>query len=390
MILVDVPYVSPILAQTLTKTNTPVHKSNGVFIPFENGLNMMPDDRFSKIKLMKEQLLLTNSESVLTVLEEKQPHIDALKYAKLFKNKAAFRRLVQDFFPNLFFKEVKLNEIEQFDPTVIQYPVIIKPSAGYSSFGVHRLNSVEDWYKTVPVLKKDIEKASSYYTSTVVDNQTLIIEKWLQGDEYAIDAYYNANGEPVILNMFKRMFANENDVSDRIYYTSRQVILEVKDAIESFLHRLGEKLPLKNFPLHIEVRLDDECNLAPIEVNPLRFAGIGTTDLGFYAYGENMYEHLLNQTKPDWDKVVDRQDNRIYSFFCAELPQHLDYHAIDFIDERQFRSQFTELLDYRSIFSQHDKTFAVVFYQSENMDENERLLHLDLNQFVIEKRAMLV
>lgn len=58
---------------------------------------------------------------------------------------------------------------------------------------------------------------------------------------------------------------------------------------------------LKNFPAHIEIRIDKNGNINPIEVNPLRFGGWCTTgDISWYAYGFNSYEYFLKGKKPDW------------------------------------------------------------------------------------------
>lgn len=67
------------------------------------------------------------------------------------------------------------------------------------------------------------------------------------------------------------------------------------------------------------MRIDRDGQIFPIEVNPLRFAGIGTNELGVYAYGINACEYFFKQQKPDWGNIVNQMNDSIYSFCCAEI-----------------------------------------------------------------------
>lgn len=64
------------------------------------------------------------------------------------------------------------------------------------------------------------------YPQKVIDNSTYILEEFIHGEEYAIDAYYDENGKVVILNIMKHDFSSTSDVSDRLYYTSKEIINE--------------------------------------------------------------------------------------------------------------------------------------------------------------------
>ena len=65
------------------------------------------------------------------------------------------------------------------------------------------------------------KKIENLYPTKVLDTNTFIIEECIEGDEFAFDAYYDEFGNPVLLNTFKHYFASRNDVSDRVYYTSK-------------------------------------------------------------------------------------------------------------------------------------------------------------------------
>ena len=118
----------------------------------------------------------------------------------------------------------------------------------------------------------------------------------------------------MILNILHHIFSSGTDVSDRVYSTSKDIILKHKNAIEEFLKPIGKKAGLKNFPIHVEIRIDDKGVIRPIEVNALRFGGWCTTgDLSWHAYGINSYDYFINNKKPNWEQIFNSRPNKIYS-----------------------------------------------------------------------------
>ena len=43
------------------------------------------------------------------------------------------------------------------------------------------------------------------------------------GEEFAVDAYFNNLGNPVVLNIFQLHFNSENDVKDILYSTNKLI-----------------------------------------------------------------------------------------------------------------------------------------------------------------------
>jgi hypothetical protein len=382
MILLGNPYVSPLLAATAAVLQIPALKLGDVKLSSTAELNLQTEQNFFRTFAEKRLPLLTNSENSIEALERHVPDHPLVRQAALFKNKAKFRHWLREMYPDFCYRECHMEDLDQLSPGELPFPVIVKPAIGYASLGVYRVNDAEEWTATCSRIKQDMEEARLLYPASVLNASRYLIEEWIEGEEYAIDAYYDADGEPVILNVFKRMFSHQGDTSDRIYYTSKQVISEATEPVVGFLRDLGEKGDFRFFPLHVEVRISAAGRLVPIEVNPLRFAGIGTADLGYYAYGINPYESFFLQRKPDWQRILAESDEHIYSFFCAELPVSLNATKLVGIDEALFRTHFSDILAYRPMYGYDPTTFAVVFYRSDNLEENKRLLLLDLQQFV--------
>ncbi|WP_318614054.1 ATP-grasp domain-containing protein [Sporosarcina sp. YIM B06819] len=390
MIILDKPYVSALLSSSLQQLGIPVLKVGDVQIPEEEKLALLREALFFEQLEETSAPLLFNSENGLTTLMRYLPESKFAEWTSLFKNKAEFRRRMTTVYPSFYFQEVSILDLYGIPLETIPFPIIIKPAIGYSSVGVYRIDCMEDWYHTVEKLKADISDSASAYPKDVIDSQTVIVEELIQGEEYAVDAYFTKEGKPVILNLFKRMFANDRDMSDRIYYTSKQVLKETLAPIADFLEKLGEIDSLASFPLHFEVRITQEGQVVPIEVNPFRFAGIGTTELGVHAYGVNVYDYYFNQLEPNWVEKIEAMDNAIYSFLCAEFDPAISLETIQSVDHESFQQQFNEILDYRYMDYKEYPIFSVVFFKQSTFDENNRLLTLDLSKFISSFEPQLV
>ncbi|MFC9543020.1 ATP-grasp domain-containing protein [Lysinibacillus sp. NPDC056959] len=390
MIILDKPYVSELLADTISKNKIPVIKLNEVFIPNESTINLKKvDDLLIELEKGNSPILF-NSENGLNILSKYAPNHYLTTVTDILKNKVTFRKTLSRHYKNFFFTEVSLKELEELDPSALPFPIIVKPVIGYSSIGVHRIDKVEEYKETIKQLKFEMEVTSSEYPIEVINNQSFIIEKLIEGNEYAVDVYFTEDGEPVILNLFKRMFRHEKDMSDRIYYTSKQVINESLNKIQEFLRTISSFFALKSAPIHIEIRIDNDEQIVPIEVNPLRFAGIGTNELGVHAYGVNACEYFFKQEKPDWENIVNQMDDSIYSFCCAEVDASIDYKQVVSINHEAFKLNFGEILEYRPMQVNESSTFAVIFHKSPDLNENIRLLNLDLNQYITLKELVFV
>ena len=389
MIILNEPIVSPILLKVLEKQQIPVleHGRWRNTLSSEK-LNIQKDTEFFKSMEMGKRIL-TNSENGITLLGHFQPNSNEYIWSKLLKDKSQVRNLTKSLYPDFYFQEIDLSIISDMDKKQIPFPVVIKPNIGYSSVGVHKVKNEQDWDIAVSHLKEDLLHSDGLYDSTVVGSQTVLIEEWIQGEEYAIDGYFNQDGEPIILNAFKRLFKDDYDTSDRIYYTSKIAVNEIYDDALQFMKKVQTVLPLRNYPVHFEIRKKGD-RVIPIEINPLRFAGAGTTDLGYHAYGMNMYEHYFLGTKPDWNRILEEMDDNIYSFFFAEVPLEINLEDVERINHIGLQNEFEHILEYRQLPFQNDRSMAIIFYRSEDLNKNLKLLHLDLFPFLTIKELALI
>ncbi len=372
------PSISPYLARTLAELGEPVVMVEEFPVPMRSALNLVPA---ASMDSGGEAPILTSFENALNYLYQALPNDDRVRKAQVFKDKAAFRRAIQGLFPEFFFREVALDDLSNMDTASLQFPLVMKPSVGISSIGVYRVAAAQDWPKAVAFLKAELSKYQSNYASAVVESQNIILEEWISGVELAIDGYFNSAGEPVILNILEHPFASDEDTSDRCYFTHRDLIRKYQGPLTGFLKRFGSLFELRRFPFHLEVRCTPDGRILPIELNPLRFAGLGTVELAEYAYGINVYRCFFREEKPDWDRILSSKDYSIYSFMCADVPTDLFRDPRLKIDDRKFFKIFEEVLEYRILSEAETSTFAVIFYRSKDASENERLIRLDLRPY---------
>jgi len=382
MIILDKPYISEFLTSTAIKNRIPILRSNTLNLHEE--LNLINEDEFKKqIDNSKNPKLYSNSENAINWISRNLNSTDIPKKIELFKNKVVFRDLLKPIFPDFFYKGIKFDELATLDITNFSKPFIIKPSVGFFSMGVYKVNSNEEWDSTVRSINNEMLLAKELYPKEVINSTDFIIEQNIPGKEFAIDAYFNEEGKPVILNVLEHIFPNEDDLTDRAYITSKEIIIKYHDIFEELLDKIGSMAELVNFPMHIELKISDDNNIIPIEVNPMRFTGWCLTDLAYFAYNINIYEYYLNGKKPDWNKILEGRDGLTYSMIIGTLPEGYTSAMIDGVDWDAFKNSFNKVLELRKVDYNEYPVFGFLFTETsdDNKQEIDKMLKSDLKEF---------
>ncbi|MCD6179728.1 MAG: ATP-grasp domain-containing protein [Bacteroidales bacterium] len=387
MIILDKPYVSDYLKETVTKFDFPVLDNE-----YSQELNLdsktllfSTEEAVQYYKNTPNARIYTNSENAIQWIAQHLKESDLHEKINWFKNKLAFRKLTEKLFPEMFYKSVKPKDLDSIIIEDLPKPFIIKPAIGFFSLAVYPVQSNEEWPKIKEKLKREIQEAALLFPSEVLDSTELIIEGYIQGVEFAFDAYYNEKGEAVILNIMKHEFASVNDVSDRVYATSKSVMETYLSPFTNFLNDLGNLINLKNFPLHVEVRVDDKGKLIPIEVNPLRFGGFCTTaDLASYAWGFNPYAAFFQNLKPDWKDILRGKSEKLFGLIILDNSTGKKSEEIKSFDYEKLLAKFEKPLELRKFDYKKYPIFGFLFTETreENFKELAYILQSDLSEFV--------
>ena len=387
MIILDKPYISEFLLKTLEINEIPVIHNNvaSEYAP-DRSLNLLSENEVVKLFNGAEYpLLYTNSENAISWIETNLQHTTLPGKIQLFKNKVIFRDLIRDLFPAYFYKGVSVAALESLDVSGFPLPFIVKPSVGFFSLGVYKVERVEDWAETVKSILKEIELIKDLYPPEVLHTGEFIIEECIEGDEFAIDCYFNKDGKPVVLNIMKHIFSSGTDVNDRVYITSKEIIENYRNSITDFLAEIGQRAALSNFPAHVEVRISENGIVAPIEVNPLRFGGwCSTPDLAWHAFGINLYEYLFQQKQPDWNYLLKGKEGLIYSNIVLNNSTGTEGKYINSFDYKKLLATFEKPLELRKTDFAKFPLFGFLFCETrkQNMLELERILMSDLKEYI--------
>ena len=386
MFILDLPYVSEFLLKTIERNNfkvidTPASKQ----VTSGRALNLISEEE--AVRILKEDPqtpLYTNSENSIAWVTENLSFTRLPDHIQIFKDKVRFRELVKDIFPDFVFKSVDLHNLPSYQPEEKDYPFVLKPAVGFFSLGVHIIHDRSQWDNAVnEITGKDMQ---TIYPKEVIDNSVFIIEEYIEGEEYAVDCYFDAKGYPVILNILHHKFSSGTDTSDRVYSTSAEIIRNNLKQTEQFLSMIGKKAGLMNFPLHVELRIDNDGRIMPIEVNPLRFGGWCTTaDLAFHAYGINSYEYFMKSKKPDWDKVFEEKKGKIYSIIILNNNSGIDAERITGFNYDLFKSDLENLIEMRKLSIKEYPVFGFAFTETskDNEKELEKILVSDLKRYIL-------
>lgn len=388
MFLIDKPFVSDFLIKTIKDNNykiiaTKVAKE----LAKDDSLGWIEEEEaIALLKNNPEISLYSNSENALAWIDQNYGESELSSQLQVLKNKVKFRELIKELFPDFYFKQISMEEIQRLSNDEIRFPFVIKPAVGFFSIGVYIVENEKDWIKAKSELQPD--KLKSIFPENVLNTSNFIIEEFIRGEEYAIDYYYDNNGNAVLLNVLHHLFSSGTDTSDRVYSTSKAIIEKYKIDLEYFLGKIGKELHLKNFPAHAEVRIDENGKIIPIEVNPLRFGGFCTTaDLLGVTLGFNEYKCFCENIKPDWDTIFKGKENKIFSVIILDNNSGIIPSDILKFNYSDLAKDFEKPIVIRELDINEYPVFGFAFIESaaSNKKELNDILTSDLRKYIVSK-----
>jgi hypothetical protein len=325
--------------------------------------------------------LYAQSESRLAWVTSHVGNPDILHGIEVFKDKERMRKMLAPLYPDYFFAACSVDELVGMEYPAHAAPFVLKPSIGFLSIGVYAIGSREQWEAAIADIRTHRADWTACYDESVIGGTRFIIESSIEGTEYALDAYYDEWGDAHLLDILRHDFADPADTSDRLYVTSASIVREKSASMLAFLRRVNDCAHVKNLPVHVEVR---ECDgaICPIEFNPLRFAGLGGTEISDFAYGFFAFDCYLRGEDPDWDAVLPRCDDRLYCMSVLNPPPGLPSGMM--MDYRALASRFAHPLAIERFDRDSTGIFGFMFWKTDPGDSAERefLLRTDLREFL--------
>jgi hypothetical protein len=387
VIILEKPYVSEFLQKTVAELQIPVLKT-GFSETLEHAGEMKFAEKeafFASLRKETNPLLYSNSENSVELLNLYGPELSVTKNVNYFKDKSKLREIFASLNPDVWYRTYSLKELDEIDPSALPKPFVIKPVRGFASIGIHSVHEDNEWEAVLESIKKEIRLMRNVFPDVVVSLDEFLVERYIEGIEIALDAYFNSNGEPVILNILTHLFGSRSDMSDRLYLTSDEIVREYHDPVLGYLNEISLLRDLRNFPFHLEMRQEPNGNFVPIEINPMRFMGFCVADVEYYFYGINPYEYYFHQKKPDWDRILASRRDTLYGMFGIDIPKHLDKSRIRF-DYEKFIAHFSHPLFYVKMdYSRLPMAIYLFAEVPKNLfSEFETILNSDLSEYISE------
>ena len=326
----------------------------------------------------RTKVCITSEYSLATVLERLDPARQ--RAANLLKDKLAFRNMLKEIYPEYSFRHVSTEEIASLE---IDRKSVIKPVRGIFGTAVKVISPGTDLVQLGLEMSAVIGKNAKVYPETVLSGGDFIVEDFIEGEEYAVDMFYDSQGEPCIVNIMHHPLPANEAYIHMIYNASERAFDAMYRKSKEFFRELNRLLKVTNFAMHSELRLQND-RICPIEINSMRFGGMGLCNLAWFAFGINPFLCFLYETEPDWDTIWKERKEKIYSFFIAYNGDSVNTEQSRPLPDK-LRSRFTKVLKEQLFDYRQQLAFGIYFL--EETDENIReLLRLDFNEFFEETK----
>ncbi len=397
--ILDQPYASPALLSSLCRQRIPTMVLDPCCATASvEQLVVVDEEQAANLVRNPACRVLTNSENAIEFILKHAPDTRLAGQVRAVKDKALFRdRLASAGF---WHRRVRCDRLPDLDPAELHFPLVMKPSSGFFSLGVRVVPSADDWQNAVEDELAELRQAGldqsrgAGYPKDVLDTTEILLEEYIFGPEIAVDAFYGADGEPTVLNIYRHEFppcdraevqdheqdANpdqDQDLRDILYYTSSEVIAELHDKVRDALTWIGRKLQLEQFPVHVEFRETSDGALMPIEVNPVRFAGWGTADLGRFAFGFDTYSAYFWQQGPDWEKASIHAGGSQYAFVIGHLPEAMKSATSIHVDWSQYKAVLGDVIELREVDPLRWGIFSIAFLRADDVGKLREVCAFD-------------
>lgn len=388
MVILDEPYASPQLLEWLERSQHPVLRNafaRRMALSSGRALHLV-DAEEAAARLDAGERVYTNSENALAWISEHVENDSLTRAIATFKDKVAMRTLLSQLDKGFFFRACSADELSQLDFAELSAhaPFVVKPARGFCSMGVHVVNNQADWQAALADFAENASVWASMYPDSVVAGGDFILEQYITGQEFALDAFFDEAGAAHVLNVLRHDFAGPDDTSDRMYTTSAVIVREHAPAFEAWLTRVNSLVGARNFPVHVEVRVGEDGVVRPIEFNPLRFAGLGGTDVAQHAFGFRTYEAFLAGALPDFSAAFEYAGDCVYTMSLLNPPAGVT--GEERFDYQAFSRRFARVLELRRFDVPTFGCYGFLFVETDDgpqgRSELDYLLHTDLREFI--------
>jgi ATP-grasp domain len=346
----------------------------------DDSVRILNEDEFhaSNFVINSEDKVYAPTESALAVILEKSKSEEFCEAVNKLKDKDFFRQLMSKLYPDFFFRKTTINELKnlQLDRSK---KYIVKPTKGFFGTAVKELKPETDIAVITNEIRQELAENTRYFSESVLSKNELIVEQFVEGEEYAVDMYFDAEGVPVILNIYHHPIPKKNEYFHLLYYTNKEIFDLFFDRLKSIFMELNKYLGITNFPIHAEFKSEND-KLVPIEMNPLRYGGYGLADLTYYAFGFNPFSAFFNNFKPDWEKIWQSRSEFHFGWVLGYNGTDIDVNTHT-PNDVAFQKYLGNIMHYEEIDYKENPVFSIAYFKDNDPTFIQQLLNTEFNDF---------
>ena len=336
----------------------------------------------SSIKFTDKDKLYAPDETSVPIILSKIKDESWRNQIENIKNKYKWRLSLKNLYPHLYFKKVKIGDLDSLTLPFHTYKkFIIKPQKGFFGVGVKEINIHTDLTKLKEELTCEINKNCTVFSEEVFSSEDFIIEEYIGGEEYAFDVFYNEKGFPVIVNFCHHPASKIQEYFHLLYYSHQSIYEKFHAQIIKIFSDFNKSLTIKNVPIHAEFR-ERNGTLIPIEWNIPRFGGFGVADLPYYGYGVNPFECFFESRTPNWKEIFKLRGNKYYGWVLCYNGIHIDLkkHIPNY---KKMKSNLGKILHFYQLNCKKNPAFGIAYVEKDTKEELFQLLNIDFRDYFI-------
>ncbi|MDV6167184.1 ATP-grasp domain-containing protein [Flavobacterium sp. DG1-102-2] len=348
-------------------------------LPENHNLQIISDSDTLKLTGVlsgNEKVLLISESSIEKVLGCLPNDTNKRKAIEVLKDKYCFRELVKD--AHYQIKKVALDELTNLN---IDRKSVVKPLKGCFGTAVKIVDSNTDMRDVYETIIAELARNGSMFGDAVLSTKDFIVEDFIDGEEYAVDMFYNSEGAACIVNIYHHPLPKHEEYLHMIYYSSRGVHEAVYQKAKTFFNQLNKQLQVTDFAMHSEFKMCGDA-LVPIEINCMRYGGMGLGNLVYHSFNVDPYYYFLEGIEPDWQNIFKDipYDYRFVYFIAynAAGKDKLTHYPV----VEKLRGKFTNIKLERLFDYQKQLAFGVYCLQ-ENEENLNELLNIDFDDYFL-------
>lgn len=346
------------------------------------GIRVLSGEELQKsdIRFSEQDMVYVPSETSLSTVMERMDNPTCVHGIEQLKDKYLCREALRHIYPDFFCAKFKLDEISSL--SIPGRKLVVKPLKGFFGTGVRVLDPSANLLELGTEITREIAQYSRFFPESILTKNEFLMEEYVEGEEYAVDMYYDSSGSAVIMNIYHHPVARIPEYAHLMYYSSKELFDKYLEPITELFQSFGAILGLRNFPIHAEFKLRG-TEFIPIEFNPMRYGGFGLADLTFLSYGFQPIAAFFDNLRPDFAQIWESRASYSYAFILAYNGRGIDLKHKEprHDDFRSYLLQHVELLDYVKLDHHHNPVFAIAYVRSEDSNKLGLLLDTEFADF---------